>query len=201
MTMEEIKKRNIAIFDFDGTLTTRDSLLAFIKWACGTVSYYTGFLRFTPMLVLMRLHLYPNWKAKERVFAHFFKGWQHSWFKALGEDFSAEIDTMRNEPTIQRLREHIERGDTVYVISASMPEWVEPWCNALGVNNVLATEVEVDEDGRLTGRFKTPNCFGQEKVNRLLQVEPNREEYYLTAYGDSRGDKELLAFADEAIHV
>lgn len=199
--MEETKKRNIAAFDFDGTLTTRDSFLAFIKWACGTVSYYTGFLRYSPQLVLMRLHLYPNWKAKERIFAHFFKGWQYSWFKALGEEFASELDTMRNEPTIQRLREHIERGDTVYVISASMPEWVTPWCNTLGVKHVLATEVEVDEDGRLTGRFKTPNCFGQEKVNRLLQVEPNREEYFLTAYGDSRGDKELLAFADEVTRV
>lgn len=199
--MEETKKRNIAAFDFDGTLTTHDSFLAFIKWACGTVSYYTGFLRYSPMLVLMRLHLYPNWKAKERIFAHFFKGWQYSWFKALGEEFASELDTMRNEPTIQRLREHIKRGDTVYVISASMPEWVTPWCNKLGVSSVLATEVEVDEDGRLTGRFRTRNCFGQEKVDRLLQVEPHREEYFLTAYGDSRGDKELLAFADEAIHV
>ena len=105
-------KRNIAAFDFDGTLTTRDSFLAFIKFACGTVSYYTGFLRFTPQLILMLLHLYPNWKAKERIFGHFFKGWQYSWFKALGEDFSAEIDMMRNEATIQRLREHVERGDT-----------------------------------------------------------------------------------------
>ena len=194
-------KKNIAVFDFDGTLTTRDSFLAFIKWACGSVSYYTGFIRFAPMLVLMLLHLYPNWKAKQRVFSHFFKGWQHSWFKALGEDFSAEIDLMRNEPNIQRLREHVERGDTVYVVSASLPEWVEPWCKNLGVNTVLATEVEVDENGRLTGRFKTKNCFGQEKVDRLLQAEPHREDYFLTAYGDSRGDKELLAFADEGVNV
>ena len=194
-------KKNIAVFDFDGTLTTRDSFLAFIKWACGSVSYYTGFIRFAPMLVLMLLHLYPNWKAKQRVFSHFFKGWQHSWFKALGEDFSAEIDLMRNEPNIQRLREHVERGDTVYVVSASLPEWVEPWCKNLGVNTVLATEVEVDENGRLTGRFKTKNCFGQEKVDRLLQAEPHREDYFLTAYGDSRGDRELLAFADEGVNV
>lgn len=199
--MEEIKKRNIVAFDFDGTLTTRDSFLAFIKWACGSVTYYTGFLRFAPQLILMLLHLYPNWKAKERIFAHFFKGWQYSWFQALGDEFGSELDTMRNEPVIQRLREHIDRGDTVYVISASLPEWVAPWCNKLGVNTVLATEVEVDEDGRLTGRFKTRNCFGQEKVDRLLQVEPNREQYHLTAYGDSRGDKELLALADEANRV
>lgn len=194
-------KRNIAVFDFDGTLTTRDSFLAFIKWACGPVSYYVGFLRFAPQLLLMFMHLYPNWKAKERIFAHFFKGWQYSWFQALGEDFAAELDTMRNEPVIGRLKEHIDHGDTVYVISASLPEWVEPWCRQLGVNAVLATEIEVNDQGRITGRFKTKNCFGQEKVDRLLKVEPERETYVLHAYGDSRGDLELLAFADEATHV
>jgi HAD superfamily hydrolase (TIGR01490 family) len=194
-------KRNIAVFDFDGTLTTRDSFLAFIKWACGPVSYYVGFLRFTPQLLLMFMHLYPNWKAKERIFAHFFKGWQYSWFQALGEDFATELDTMRNEPVIGRLKEHIDHGDTVYVISASLPEWVEPWCRQLGVNAVLATEIEVNDQGRITGRFKTKNCFGQEKVDRLLKVEPERETYVLHAYGDSRGDLELLAFADEATHV
>lgn len=194
-------KRNIAVFDFDGTLTTRDSFLAFIKWACGPVSYYVGFLRFAPQLLLMFMHLYPNWKAKERIFAHFFKGWQYSWFQALGVEFATELDTMRNEPVIGRLKEHIDHGDTVYVISASLPEWVEPWCLQLGVNAVLATEIEVNDQGRITGRFKTKNCFGQEKVDRLLKVEPERETYVLHAYGDSRGDLELLAFADEATHV
>lgn len=194
-------KRDIAVFDFDGTLTTRDSFLAFIKWACGPVSYYVGFLRFAPQLLLMFMHLYPNWKAKERIFTHFFKGWQYSWFQALGEDFATELDTMRNEPVIGRLKEHIDHGDTVYVISASLPEWVEPWCRQLGVNAVLATEIEVNDQGRITGRFKTKNCFGQEKVDRLLKVEPERETYVLHAYGDSRGDLELLAFADEATHV
>lgn len=197
--MEEMNKRNIAAFDFDGTLTTRDSFLAFIKFACGTVSYYAGLVRYAPQLALMLLHLYPNSKAKQRLFSHFFKGWQYSWFKALGEDFTVVIDTMRNEPVIQRLQEHIDRGDTVYIVSASLPEWITPWCSKLGVKHVLATEVEVDDDGRLTGRFKTPNCRGQEKVNRLLAVEPDRQNYHLTAYGDSRGDRELLALADQSI--
>jgi phosphoserine phosphatase len=54
------------------------------------------------------------------------------------------------------------------------------------------------KDGRLTGRFLTKNCYGQEKVNRIKELYPHREEYHLTAYGDSNGDRELLAFADEA---
>ena len=62
---------------------------------------------------------------------------------------------------------------------------------------VLGTQVEVS-DGRLTGRFLSRNCYGQEKVNRILACYPDRESYHLIAYGDSRGDEQLLAFADEA---
>jgi phosphoserine phosphatase len=64
---------------------------------------------------------------------------------------------------------------------------------------VLGTQIEV-ADGSLTGRFLTKNCYGQEKVKRLLEQYPDRREYHLTAYGDSRGDKEMLAFADESYY-
>ena len=80
------------------------------------------------------------------------------------------------------------------IISASIDNWVQPFFPSV---KVLGTQVEV-KDGCLTGRFLTKNCYGQEKVNRLLAVCPDRETYHLTAYGDSRGDKELLAFADVA---
>lgn len=194
-------KKTIAAFDFDGTLTTRDSFPAFIRYATGTLRFVAGFLLYAPMLVLMKMRLYPGDKAKEQVFSHFFKGWEYQRFQALGQAFAAEVETMRNEPTIKRLQEHITHGDTVYVISASIRDWVEPWSLQQGVNAVLATEVEVDGNGKLTGRFKTRNCNGEEKVNRLLQVEPDREGYRLMAYGDSRGDQALLAFADEGTLV
>lgn len=190
--------RTIAVFDFDGTLTTRDSFLAFIRFAHGTCRYYAGFALHAPMLILMLMGLYSGSKAKQRIFSHFFKGWQYSRFKALGQLFYAEIEKMRNEKVINKMQEHIANGHTVYVISASLPEWLEPWCLKQGVNAVIATEIEVDDSGLVTGRFKTKNCSRQEKVKRLLEIEPNREEYFLYAYGNSTGDKELLSFADQS---
>ena len=62
---------------------------------------------------------------------------------------------------------------------------------------IVGTRIEV-ENGMVTGRFLTPNCYGEEKVRRLLEVLPDRRLYHLTAYGDSRGDRALLAYADEA---
>ena len=69
------------------------------------------------------------------------------------------------------------------------------------MSQVLATKMEVDKDGVLTGSFSTANCYGSEKVRRLMEVEPDRENYYLCAYGDSRGDKELLEFADKGLLI
>ena len=195
---EYMDKRTIAVFDFDGTLTTKDTLIEFIKYACGKRRLYGGFLLFSPLLVLMKLHLYPNGKAKEKVFSHFFKGWKYSRFKETGRRFAVEIEKMRNEPVIQKMNQHLRQAGKVYVVSASILEWVQPWCEAAGIDGVVATEIEVDADGVVTGRFSTPNCYGQEKVNRILSLYPHCQDYHLAAYGDSRGDQELLAFADEA---
>jgi phosphoserine phosphatase len=82
----------------------------------------------------------------------------------------------------------------VLIVSASIDNWVMPFFPSV---QVMGTQIEVN-DGRLTGRFLTRNCYGQEKVNRILECHPHRKDYHLTAYGDSRGDRELLAFADES---
>ena len=190
-------KKTVAVFDFDGTITTKDTLLEFIKYSCGTISFYIGFLLYSPLLVLMKWHLYPNWKSKQKIFSWFFKGMSYSKFKQLGEDFKKEIENNIRQSIVNKVREHVAEGTLVYVVSASIDEWVRPFCKTLGVKDVLCTEIEVDKNGIITGRFLNNNCYGQEKVNRLLQVEPERDAYFLYAYGDSRGDKEMLGFADK----
>ncbi len=149
----------------------------------------------------MKLKLYPNWKCKQKVFAHFFKGMKISEFSRLGKDFAKEIENIRKESMIAELRKLREEGASIYVISASIDEWVRPFCTQLGALDVISTKVEIDSLGCLTGRFLTLNCYGQEKVRRLLEIEPNRKEYILVAYGDSQGDKELLEFADRGILI
>ncbi len=194
-------KRCIAVFDLDGTLTTKDTLLEFIKFACGVPRFYWGFLLFCPILILMKLHLFPNWKAKQMFFSHFFKGWEYNDFKAKGQLFANEIEKMENRKMLEKLNDHLNHSDVVYVISASIFEWVQPWCEKIGVSRVLATQIEVDANGIISGRFATKNCYGKEKVRRLLEVEPERRSYILYAYGDSRGDKEMIAFSDYGSEV
>lgn len=190
--------RNIAVFDFDGTITRKDTLLEFIKFSKGKWAFIKGFTIYSPLLLAYKLGLYPNWKMKQKIFSYFFKGMKHNDFCMYGEKFKSIIYNSLNEVQVKRLRAHINKGDTVYVISASIEEWVSPWCHEFGVEHVLGTKIEVF-NGIITGNFITKNCYGKEKVNRLLEKEPKRETYYLYAYGDSAGDKEMLAFADKGV--
>lgn len=194
-------KRTIAVFDFDGTLTQKDTLLEFIKYSCGTLRFFYGFILYSPFLVLMKLKLYPNWKAKEKIFSYFFKGMNYDVFKSYGEGFSSLIESFKRIEIVNKLTLHVSEGHEVYVISASIEEWVKPWCEKCGVKKVLGTKIEISKDGKITGRFLTKNCYGEEKVSRLLKLEPNRNEYCLYAYGDSSGDKEMLAFADKSFFI
>ena len=186
--------KKIYAFDFDGTLTTKDTLLEFIRFAKGTLAFGLGFLRYAHLLVLMKLGFYPNWKAKQKVFAHVFKGMSIDDFDALCQEFAASSKHLLRPKGIEAINKAQSEGSEVLIVSASIDNWVQPFFANV---KVLGTQIEV-VDGKLTGRFLTKNCYGQEKVNRILALYPNRQDYHLTAFGDSKGDKELLAWADES---
>ena len=193
-------KKKIYCFDFDGTLTTNDTLLEFIKYAKGRGRFLMVFLMYSPLLVLMKLHLYPNWKAKQQIFAHLFAGMRIEKFDALCRGFAEESQHLLRPKGITLVHEALVAGAQVFIVSASIDNWVRPFFdirNLKGVQ-VLGTQIEV-EDGKLTGRFKSNNCYGKEKVHRIAEALKSfeRSEYEIEAFGDSRGDKEMLAFADK----
>lgn len=204
--------KKIVVFDFDGTLTEKDTLIEFIRYACGTRAFVLGFLRYAHLLVLMKLGLYPNWKTKQKVFAHFFGGMKIEDFDNLCQRFAKDNRHLLRPKGLEIIHQALGEGAEVLIVSASIDNWVKAFFQDHGdwsrdsadssanhgpVPMILGTQVE-EKDGRLTGRFLTRNCFGQEKVNRILELYPHRQDYHLTAYGDSRGDRELLAFADES---
>lgn len=186
--------KTIVASDFDGTLTTKDTLLEFIRFAKGDVRCLFGFILHLPWLILMKLRLYPNWKSKQRVFSYFFKGMTLEEFERLGREFADKVDSFRRDNIINKVEQLRSDGAVVYVVSASIEEWVRPWCERQGYK-VLGTQIET-KDGIITGRFSSRNCYGSEKVRRLLEVEPDRKNYKLYAFGDSSGDDALLALAD-----
>ncbi len=189
-------ERIIAAFDFDGTITRKDTLLEFIRFTHGTGALYRGFLLHLPVLIAFKLKLYSNGRAKEKIFSYFFKGMEYGEFCKWGEQFAEKIESLVRQSAKEEIMNCQQENQTLYIVTASIREWVLPWALKTGFRQVIGTEVEIDPSGKLTGKFSTPNCYGPEKVKRLLDEEPYRNSYIVYAYGDSRGDKELLNFAD-----
>ncbi len=192
------KKEIIYVFDFDGTITKRDTFLQFIRYVNGPWRLLLSLLLFLPKLLLMKLHLRDNGRTKEELFAWHFRGEWFNDFNEYCEGFAIDCHDVMRDACEDTLCNAFDQKAKVFVVSASVDNWVGPFFH--GSVQVLGTQVEV-KDRKLTGRFATPNCYGLEKVRRLKaalpDLERNRDKYYIIAYGDSRGDKEMLEFADE----
>ena len=116
--------KQLFAFDFDGTLTTRDTLIAFIRYACGTPRFLLGFLLHAPLLVLMKLRLYSNGKAKQRLFSWFFRGMPLEAFDALCQSFASTHRHLLRPETVRLLQQALSEGSEVLVVSASIDNWV-----------------------------------------------------------------------------
>ena len=199
------KKAKVYAFDFDGTLTRKDTLLEFIRFTCGSGSFYGGLLLFSPILVLMKLHLYPNWKAKQQIFSWFFKGMDIDAFNEVCNRFAYDQKDLLRAKGIAKMRTALQEGSKVIVVSASIENWVRPFFEHefagmdvldSGQLQVACTKIDVRQF-HVTGKFLTKNCYGREKVKRIDRAFPHRKTYTLVAYGDSAGDKAMLEYADE----
>ncbi len=186
----------IYAFDFDGTLTRRDSLIEIMRYKLGTKAFVLTMLRFMPMLLAMKAGLYANDKAKQRLFAHCFGGMTEDDFNTFCQRFARDRRGIMRPLGMEEVRLATQDGSIVAIVSASIDNWVAPFFEGIKGLMVIGTRPEV-RDGRLTGLFATPNCYGIEKVRRLLEVFPDRKNYRLLAFGDSRGDFDLLDFSDE----
>ena len=188
-------KKELALFDFDGTITTKDSLLDFIQYAVGKPRYYLGLLAMSPILAAFLLRLMRNNVAKEKLLGFYFKGWTVEKIERLGEQYTkARIDRIVRPKAIEKLRWHKTQGHRVILVSASIDTWLKGFCQAEGLE-LLSTRM-AQQGGILTGRFEGANCHGQEKVDRIKACLSLDDYEVIHAYGDSSGDKQMLAIAD-----
>ena len=189
----------LALFDFDGTITTHDSLIQFIRFAVGDGAFIRGMIALSPMLTAYKLKLIPNDKAKERMLGHFFTGVDREEFMHLADTYSADhIPSIVRPAALKKIRWHQERADKVVIVSASMECWLKTWCKTQNIE-LIGTRLAY-EDAILTGKFLTPNCYGNEKARRVREHYNLDDFESIYAYGDSRGDRELLALADHAFY-
>jgi len=197
-----IDRLRVAAFDVDGTLTTADCVVPFLRRTVGTPTLVARMLR-SP-LSLARAGVRRDRDALKAVSAAAtFRGLPLAVVEADAAVFAREVyDSGLRDDVVESLSAHVDNGDAVVLVSASFEVYLRPLAELLGAHDVVAARLEVDVDGHLTGRLDGPNCRGPEKVVRLHewldQHVGGREAVHLSAYGDSIGDRELLADADEA---
>ena len=186
--------QRIAFFDFDGTITTKDTFLEFIKFFKGTASFYLGFLVYSPFLVAYKLKIIPNYVAKQKVLQYFFKGESIEVFQkrcdAFGEERLPRLIRSKALTEIEKLK---AAGFTIVIVSASAENWIRKWAQGEGL---LLMGTRLATDGNvITGSIDGNNCYGDEKVCRIKEDFDLSEYREIYCYGDSEGDKAMLNLA------
>lgn len=194
----ESNKNIVAVFDFDGTLTSQDSLPVFLKYVKGVKGFLYSIVKSLPTLALTVAGLASRQQAKEALLTALFRGIPQSQLQRSGETFaSGSLNGIIRDDIYQKFLEHRQKNHLCILISANIDIYLVPWANKANFDAVLCSRMAIDSEGNITGKLQGLNCWGPEKVRRLKDfLQTSREDYTLYAYGDSRGDEALLAYAD-----
>ena len=130
------------------------------------------------------------------VLSAFYSGYTAGRMAAFGDAFNKElVPHMLRPQAMQALEEHKAAGHTLALVSASVDFWLQPFAREHGMT-LIATKMEV-RNNVLTGAFDGPNCWGRVKEERIRATFDLSQFDRIIAYGDSRGDREMLALATE----
>jgi len=187
--------KKLYCFDFDGTITTKDTMFLFLKFYHPR-RYYFQFLRHAPLFVMVKLNLINTEKVKRSFIASVLKNERKSKLDEYAEKFYQHYHTSLIRKSAKVFFDSLDKEATVYLVTASLDIWVKVFAENLKVN-YIATKAKF-ENGIFTGKFETKNCNGPEKVNRILQTIEVSQFDKTIAFGDTYGDKQMLEWADES---
>ena len=187
-------KRNLALFDFDGTLTVADSFTAFIFSAVSPLRLIFGTIILAPLIAAHKLGIFSSTRMRALIVLIGFRGRRESDLRTLGQSFARRaLPGILREETMERLRWHQGRGDVVVVVSASLDVYLSEWCQAHGVE-LICSQLAVC-DGILTGQYRPRDCSGEEKAKRIRERYDCRQFPEIYAYGDTHEDTAMLELA------
>lgn len=189
----------LVLFDFDGTITTHDTLIEFVRFYRGSRKYLESMIMLSPILALYKLKIIPNWKAKQHFLARHFRGERIDTFNSRCLEFSTQVlPSLIRPKALDAIREYRKQNVTMAVVSASAENWVKPFCDQEGLL-CLGTKLEVN-NGLITGNLNGRNCYGDEKVCRIREQFDVSSFDQIIAYGDSSGDREMLQLAHKSFY-
>lgn len=186
-------RRPLVAFDFDGTLTTRDSFTAFLAWRVSRIAYLVGLASLIPA----GLGYVADWdrgRIKAASVRTFLRGLERSDLAAEAEAF-AQASRLFRPDAVETWNDWKARGAEVVIVTASPSILVAPFARRLGADGLIGTELAFDARDRVTGAFDGENCRGEEKVRRLREAYGD-DIRLAAAYGDTAGDAQMLQIAE-----
>jgi phosphatidylglycerophosphatase C len=196
-----VNRRTVAAFDFDGTLTSSDSLVPFLASVAGRAGVLRALVAESPRLAWAVAGRGDRDLVKERVLTRVLAGIPYADVEAAGREFATRLTrTGVTTEGRERIAWHRSEGHEVVIVSASLDVYLAGVARDLGVAHVLCTSLVADERGSCTGELRGANCRGREKATRLRAFIDD-EDVELWAYGNSHGDDEMLALAHHPVRV
>jgi phosphatidylglycerophosphatase C len=196
-----VPERTVAAFDFDGTLSTRDNFVPFLRRVAGTAAVSRAMAIGSARIAARPRARRSRDELKAMVLRDLFAGYDAEALDEIGRGFAFEIIQRHLRPDmVQRADWHRTQAHTLVIVSASLGVYLRPIAEQLRFDHVLCTELEVGPDDTLTGEMQGANVRGLEKARRLDELLAGRPAY-VWAYGDSSGDKYLWEQADRAVRI
>lgn len=186
--------KKLYCFDFDGTLTTKDTMFLFLKFY-HRGRFYVQFLKHLPLFILLKLKLLEAESVKRSLVSGVLKGEKKEVLEKKTQAFFAKYYPAIFRKNALDFIANIDADTESYIVTASLDIWVKPFAEQFRMK-LIATEAEF-KNGVFTGNFVTKNCNGIEKVNRIQQEIKGLKYDKIIAFGDTSGDRAMLSFANE----
>lgn len=186
--------KNLALFDFDGTLCKKDSFTGFIFYALSKRHIVRQGIKILPWIQAYYLKIYPANSMRIRLFNAMFKNANSNEILDLAADYSHRLMAQLDPELFQQLLKHQNNGDDVVLVSASVDIYLEMICQILKID-LICTETEI-LNGKFTGSYSTPDCSSDQKRLRILSKYDLNQYSKIYAYGNSEEDLAMLSLAD-----
>lgn len=190
---------NLALFDFDGTITTREMFADFIRFAASPTRRALGTVVLAPLVAGYRLGIVPANTLRAAVVRFALSGVSTADAHRAGKRFSDTVLSAVIRPNaLERIQWHQSQGDTVVVVSGALDIYLRYWCDQHGIG-LICSELEI-ADGALTGRYQGQQCVRAEKARRVREQFNLGQFPIVYAYGDTREDLDLLSVANKKFY-
>jgi phosphatidylglycerophosphatase C len=185
---------DLALFDFDGTVTTTDTFSRFLRFSSSRRRIAIGTVVLGPLVLGFKRGLVPGALLRRACVAFCFRNRSVAEIAEHGRRFARTFDVLLRPEAMARLRWHQDKGDRVAIVSASLSAYLDPWSAALGVE-LLCSKLAA-RAGLHTGRYEGKDCSGEEKARRVRDRYDLKSFDNIYAYGDTAEDHALLSLAN-----